>query len=136
MNFVAIPFFSFSQAGPAGSAGFSYFEIFVRKWVPVDAMGFFAVARRRACPSKNVFFGSNNFEVFGINAARCSAKVVEVPVFRNRLSEHQAGDTVAFPFDLDSGISIREIPSPKPAPAVRLYFIFFLKHLLSISAFL
>jgi hypothetical protein len=137
VNFVAIPFFGFSQADSAGPAGLSYFEIFSRKWMPVNAMGSFAVDCCRTRTSKDMFFGGKDFEMFRVNASRRLANMVQMPVFRNGLSEHQTMDTVGFPFDLDLGISTRgEGPSPEPAPTVWLYLVFFLKHLLSISAFL
>ena len=137
MNFVAIPFFGFSQAGSTSSAGFSYFEIFARKRVPMDAMGSFAVDCCRTRTSKDMFFGGKDFEMFRVNASRRLANMVQMHSFRNGLSKHQTVDTVGFPFDLDLGISTRgEGSSPEPASAIGFYLIFFLKHLLGISAFL
>ena len=137
MNFVAIPFFGFSQANSASSAGLSYFEVFAGKRMPVDAVGFPVVVCRRTHPSKDMLFGGKDFEMSGINTGRCLANMVQMSVFRNRSTKHQTGDTVGFPFDLDLGIPTREGRSgPEPAPAVWLYFVFFLKHLLCISTFL
>ena len=135
MNFVTIPFFGFSLAGSAGSAAFSYHEVFVRKWMPVNAVGFSAVDRRRTHPSKDVFFGSKDFEMLRINAGRRFANMVQMHSFRNWPKHQSMGvERLLVYLNLSVARSLHG-PSPEPAPAIWLYLVFFFKHLLCISTF-
>lgn len=132
----SIPGFIF--AGSASSVAIaSDYEVFPRKQMPVNAVGFPDINPRWVRSQMDVFFGRKNFEMLRINASRRSANMVQMPSFRNWSAKHQAGGEERLSVYVDSAIARNKHRSgPEPATAVWLYLVFFLKHLLCISTFL
>lgn len=133
-----IPSFSgFFFAGSAPSVAItSKHEVFSRKQMPMNTVGFSDINPRWVYPQMNMLFRGKDFEMPWINAGRRLADMVQMHLFRNRSAKHQAMNEERLSVYINSAIARSGYrSSPEPTPGIWFYFVFFLKHLLCISAF-